>query len=93
VQRVRDEHVHFAQSSTRQARLPNRVFNVNFEHCLLCGGELEIIAAIEGGGDCQDTHAAGLVCKTAAALDGLDAGDLSSCLKIMTKALLNNGGW
>jgi hypothetical protein len=48
VQRVRDEHVHFAHSSVRQARLPNRVFNINFEHCLLCGGELKIIAAIEG---------------------------------------------
>ena len=45
-----DEHaVEHAHTSARMgwARLLKRVFDLDLEHCPLCGGEFKIIAAIE----------------------------------------------
>ena len=42
-----DEHAHGASARMGWARLLKRVFDIDFEHCQQCGGELTIIAAIE----------------------------------------------
>ncbi len=42
-----DEHAHGAPARMGWARLLKRVFDLDLEHCLQCGGEFRIIAAIE----------------------------------------------
>ena len=42
-----DEHAHGAPARMGWARLLNRVFDLDLEHCPQCGGAFRIIAAIE----------------------------------------------